>query len=132
MSNPHKGPRLVLRKPRRDKSGIITHSAVWIIRDGEHRKSTGCRPDDRESAEQQLKDYIADKQIKTATRGKRHPAAIPVADVIALYLHDLAQTHARPHETAQRGQSALGLFRHEDAIRGKWGHMPTICRPTVN
>jgi hypothetical protein len=86
-----KGPRLHLRRTRRDPTGAITHPAVWIIKDdGRHRQSTGCRADDRERAEQILAEYIAQKRLGSAPRSARDPAQIPVADVISRYLRDVA------------------------------------------
>lgn len=110
MPQIHKGPRLVLRPARRDKRGRVTHKSVWIIRDGEHRRSTRCGPDDRGRAEQALAEYIAQKRIATASKGNRHPSQIALADVLSLYLRDVAPKHARPKETAQRAKALLAFF----------------------
>jgi hypothetical protein len=111
MPQIHKGPRLALRPARRDDRGRITHKSVWVIRDGEHRRSTRCGRDDRERAEQALAEYIAYKRIAaSASKGDRHPSQIAVADVLALYLRDIAPKHARPQETAQRAKALLAFF----------------------
>ncbi len=99
-----------MRRARRDKSGRITHRAVWLIRDGRYRQGTGCGVDDREQAEQALADYIARKRIAKASAGQRAPAQIPIADVLSIYLRDVAPKHARPHETGQRAKALLAFF----------------------
>ena len=110
MRSSSKGPRLWLRKPQYDKSGKLTHHAVWLIRDGEHQESTRCGVGDRGMAERILADYITRKHIESTTRNQRHPHQIPIADVISLYLRDIAPKRARPQETAQRARALLGFF----------------------
>jgi hypothetical protein len=44
------------------------------------------------------------------SKDERDPAHIPVADVLALYARDIASSHARPRETAQRITVLLGFF----------------------
>jgi integrase len=84
---------------------------MWYIRDdGRYQKSTGCCLDDRRRAEQQLAEYIASKRIETTPRNARDPAAIPVADVIARYLRDVAARRVRPKEAAQRARALLAFF----------------------
>ncbi len=110
MSRRAKGARLWLRKPQYDKRGKLTHSAVWLIKDGEYRESTGCGEADREGAERALAEYIGRKHVAGIKTGVRAPATIPVADVIALYGRDVAPGQARPHETAQRLETLLDFF----------------------
>jgi len=110
MPEAAKGPRLWLRHERRDKSGAVTHKAVWFIRDdGRYQQSTGCGIDDRERAVQLLAEYIAQKRLDGA-RGARDPASVPVADVIARYTRDVAAKCARPKEAAQRARALLAYF----------------------
>jgi integrase len=110
MPEAAKGPRLLLRRARRDAAGAVSHSSVWIIKDdGRYRRSTGCGIDDRGRAEQLLAAYIARKRLET-TRGARDPDQIPVADVIARYVRDVAAGQARPKETAQRARALLAFF----------------------
>ena len=54
--------------------------------------------------------YIATKHVTGIRTGIRAPAAIPVADVIALYARDKAGRQARPKETAGRLEALLGFF----------------------
>ena len=110
MPRRRSAPRLWLRKAQRDRDGRLTHAAVWIVKDGKHRESTGCREEDRSGAERALADYIARKHVADTAAGVRPPAAIPVADVIALYGRDIARAHARPKETAQRLGTLLEFF----------------------
>lgn len=110
MPRRSKGPRLWLRRAQRAKSGKITHAAVWIIKDGQHRQSTGCGIEDRRGAERALADYITSKHVAGIKTGIRSPAAVPVADVLALYGRDIAAGHARPKETAQRLSRLLSFF----------------------
>jgi hypothetical protein len=111
MPEAAKGPRLVLRRARRDAKGAVTHAAVWYIKDdGRYRKSTGCGIDDRGRAEQLLAEYIARKRLEATPQGSRDPDQIPVADVLARYLRDVAATRARPQEAAQRARALLAFF----------------------
>jgi len=48
-----------------------------------------------------LGEYLADKYKPSRTRG-RHPTEILIADVLAIYLTDIAPHHAREDETKQR------------------------------
>jgi integrase len=97
-----KGPRLWLRPARRDKRGRVTHPAVYVIRDGSYQRSTGCGGADLRQAEAALREYLAEKHIAATTKSTRHPARIPIVDVLALYARNIAPKHSRPHETQQR------------------------------
>jgi integrase len=110
MPRRSKGARLWLRNAQYDRDGNLTHAAVWLIKDGEHRESTGCGLDDHKQAEKRLAEYIGRKHLNEAETGIRPPAAIPVADVLALYGRDIAPKHSRPKETAQRIKALLSFF----------------------
>ena len=110
MPRPSRGPRLWLRKAQYDRKGNLTHAAIWHIKDGEHRESTGYRAGDRGGAEKALGDYIARKHLAQAETGLRPPASIPVADILALYARDVAPKHARPPETGRRITALLKFF----------------------
>jgi integrase len=102
MSGHSKGPRLWLRRERRDRAGTVRRAA-WIIRDGRHDEATGCPAHDTIGAECALARYLATKHAKAASsRRNRHPDSVPIADVLNLYARDMAPGHARPHETATR------------------------------
>lgn len=104
------GPRLWERPGRRAGDGRITHRPVWLIVDGRHNESTGCRLDDRAGAEKALAEYIARKHVARARGGERHPHEIPVADALALYAADIVPRLARPAECAARIERLLAFF----------------------
>ena len=113
MSRPSKGARLIAQKERRGPDGSLLERAVWIIRDGAVKRSTGVGvTDDRRAppdAEQALSRYLAEKH--TAPRdGYRPLAEIPVADVIAIYVADCAARQARPKEVGQRAKALLAFW----------------------
>jgi integrase len=110
MPRRSKGARLWLRKAQYDRRGRLTHVAIWHIKDGKHRESTGCSVDDRRGAEKALGDYITRKHLAQVETGLRPPATIPVGDVLALYGRDVAPRHARPSETGQRITALLTFF----------------------
>jgi integrase len=101
MPRPGKGARLWLRPEDRNPDGTLRKRAVWVIRDGPRRISTGCPAEDRAGAEQALGAYLAGKYEPDRVRG-RHPSEILIADVLAIYLTDVAPRHARDDETRQR------------------------------
>jgi hypothetical protein len=103
-------PRLWLRKAQYDRAGRLTHAAVWIIKDGNHRESTGCCQQDDRGAAAALATYISTKHIAGIKTGIRAPAAVPVADVISLYVRDKAKRQARPKETAARLDELVDFF----------------------
>jgi integrase len=110
MPRRSKGPRLWLRNAQYDRHGKLSHAAVWLIKDGEYRESTGCRLDDCRRAEAALASYISCKHLADAQAGVRPPAQIPVADVLGLYGRDVGSKHSRPRETGQRIAALIGFF----------------------
>jgi len=101
MPRPAKGARLWLRPEERNSDGTLRKRAVWVIRDGPRKISTGCAATDRDGAERALGEHLANKYQPNRRRG-RHPSEILIADVLAIYLADVAPRHAREHETKQR------------------------------
>ena len=101
MPRPAKGARLWLRPEERNSDGTLRKRAVWVIRDGPRKISTGCVAKDRAGGERVLGEHLADKYQPNRTRG-RHPSEILIADVLAIYLTDVAPRHAREAETKQR------------------------------
>jgi len=85
-----KGPRLYLRKGRRDSRTGKPLPDVWVIRDGAREVGTGCCPGELPAAERALGAYLATKfqapQLKADSR--RDPAQVLVAEVVALYSQD--------------------------------------------
>jgi integrase len=101
MPRPAKGIRLWLRPEERNADGTLRKRAVWVIRDGPRKISTGCAAEDRACAERTVGEYLANKYQPNRARG-RHPSEILIADVLAIYLTDVAPRHAREAETKQR------------------------------
>jgi integrase len=101
MPRPGKGARLWLRPEDHNEDGTLRKRAVWVIRDGPRKISTGCPAEDRTRAERALGTYLAGKYEPNRGRG-RHPSEILIADVLAIYLTDVAPRHAREEETKQR------------------------------
>jgi integrase len=101
MPRPGKSARLWLRPEDRNPDGTLRKRAVWVIRDGPRKVSTGCPAENRAGAEQALGSYLSGKYTPDRGRG-RHPSEILIADVLAIYLTDVAPRHAREEETKQR------------------------------
>jgi integrase len=100
MPRSSKGARLYLEGAVY-QGGKLRKRASWIIRDGTRRIRTGCAAQDRDDAERALGEYIASKYRPDRKR-HRHPAEILIADVLNIYLQDVAPEHRRPDETKQR------------------------------
>lgn len=83
MPRQAKGPRLYLRSGRIDAKTGKPVPDRWFIRDGSREISTGCSPERMGEAERALAEYIAGKWERPA--GESNPAAVLVADVLALY-----------------------------------------------
>src|SRR5712671_4567281 len=98
MPRPAKGVRLWLRPEERNADGTLRKRAVWVIRDGPRKISTGCAPKDRAGAERALGEHLGNKYQPNRARG-RHPCQILIADVLAIYLKDVTARHAREVET---------------------------------
>lgn len=105
-----KGPRLWLRKARRDRSGRITRQAVWLIRDGGNDKSTGCGPDDLAGAASALTEYLNGKRSDEIAKNERDPSKIPIAAVIDFYSKTEVAAQARSHEVTARFERLLEFF----------------------
>lgn len=108
MPRRSKGPRLYLQPARKRDDGTIER-AVWVIRDGDIKRSTGAGARELAKAETALADYILSKS-KTPRVSNRDPAQVRIADVIAIYSDDVAAKHARPRETAARLGRLLDHF----------------------
>lgn len=108
MPRRSKGPRLWLQPERRRDDGS-SESAVWLIRDGATKRSTGASPRELAKAETALAEYILGKS-RAPRVSNRDPAQVRVADVITIYSDDVASKHARPRETAARLDHLLDYF----------------------
>lgn len=108
MPRRSKGPRLWLQPERKRDDGTLER-AVWVIRDGATKRSTGAGARQLAKAEAAFADYILAKS-KISRVSNRDPAQVRVADVIAIYTDDVAGKHARPLETAARLGKLLDHF----------------------
>jgi len=102
MPRQGKGPRLYLEKRSRRR-------AIYCIRHGRLKLSTGFGQSAIAEAEKALADYLIDYHQPVRVR-ERDPAVIKVADVISIYADDVATKHARPKETAGRLEQLLQFF----------------------
>src|SRR5262249_45802394 len=98
MPRRSKGPRLWLQPARMDQAGKIIERAVFVIRDGSRKRSTGCGPREIKQAEERFRHYLNAKP--TERLGNRDSSVILIADVVAIYSEDVVPKHARPKETA--------------------------------
>lgn len=77
--------------------------AVWIIKDGKRRISTGCGIDDPEGASRALARYLAAEHARrSATLRNRSIDAVPVADVVLAYWSSRKDSVALPEELQSR------------------------------
>lgn len=124
MGRRAKEARLWLRKETTEGDRI--RAAEYIIRDGRIFRRTGCGPDDRSEAEKQFQQYLAEKHAAEGLRREGDPAEIPIADVISLYLQDIAPGHARPEETAQRAEKLLDFWAAPEIVHT---HLKQMHKP---
>lgn len=118
MARPRKSAHLILRRARKDKQGRITHKAVYLIKDGDGQHSTGCGADDLAGAEKALHDYLVRKhaaEIKTGPPSKTPAHEMPVADVIAAYMLDVAPRYA------EKPKQRRDFARRMEALLDSWG-----------
>ena len=117
MPRQSRGPYLWLR-PARQREDKGAERAVWVIKDAGHQQSTGFSIGARREAEAALADYIASKYAPA--RRERDITEIPIADVISVYLADVAPNQARPEKAAERCGRLLQFFgeRTLDSVTG--------------
>lgn len=112
MPRDAKGPRLWRQPGTRGKDGSV-RAAVWVIRDGPAKRSTGVRALGRGSPPREALDalaaYIAARHAPARERGRRADAVL-IADVLNIYTTDVVSRHARPKEAALRIRALLGFW----------------------
>lgn len=108
MPRHSKGPRLWLQPARRRDDGS-RERAIWVIRDGTAKRSTGAGARELAKAETALADYILSKS-KVSRVSNRDPSQVKVADVITIYSDEVAPKAARPLEVAARLDRLLDHF----------------------
>jgi hypothetical protein len=115
MPRRSKGARLWLEPQRRDKRGRVIRRAVFVIRDGSIKRSTGFGKTEIEKAQRALADYQIAKYSAPRVHD-RDPGSVKIADVISIYADDVAPRHTRPKETAGRLERLLEFFGNESLI----------------
>jgi hypothetical protein len=113
MPQRSKGPRLWLQPARRGKDGRVITKAVWVVRDGDIKISTGAGEHDVAAAEQALHQYLIAKHRRGVRINGRDPASVHVADVIEIYATDIAPKHMNPAATGARLYRLLEFFEHK-------------------
>ncbi|HXW70223.1 MAG TPA: site-specific integrase [Methylocella sp.] len=108
MPRAAKGAYLWLRPAERDEDGRVFKSARWIIKDGGRQFGTGCGAGDREAAERKLAAHIVAKH--QPKRHERPISEILIADVINIYLVDVAPRQSRPEKAAERAERLIEFF----------------------
>lgn len=103
MPRSKKSARLWLKPASQDRD------AIWHIKDGTTRVSTGFREDEIASAEKALLEYIKGKH-EPASQSCRPAHAAPVADVIGLYLEEVVPKMTRPQKAAERAARLLEFW----------------------
>ena len=104
-----KGPRLWLQPAREARNGRTAEAAVWVIRDGSRKRSTGLGAEQHTEAQRALAEYII-AQHNPASGRDLSPAEVSVADAISLYAREVAGNHARPREVAAQLERLLDHF----------------------
>jgi integrase len=104
-------PRLWLRPARYDTAGKVTHAEAWLILD--HGRQIGTSATTADEAERALSRYLTQKHSTRIAHGKRDIDQIPVADVLNVYVTDVAPKHSRPYATALRAERLLNFFDHK-------------------
>lgn len=104
MPRRSKPARLWLQPPRRAADGRILELAVWCIRDGATKRSTGCREAEREQAEVGLAAYIAERY--RPIRDHR-PEKVLVSDAISFYVTEIAPSHLSSTTTSYAADRLL-------------------------
>lgn len=101
MSRKRKPARLWLRPAEYVADGKLRKQAVWCIKDGERRVSTGLGEADPRAAEEALGLYLASRHAPEQ-HGPLRASEIPVADVANVYLRDVAPGLTSRMNVAQR------------------------------
>jgi hypothetical protein len=86
-----------LRPQRVDGNGKITHSATWIIRDGEYQQATGCGEYERAEAENQFQKFLETKAPEDITsyvyfltaKAPNFPIKIGITTAVAGRFHQI-------------------------------------------
>lgn len=133
MPRTSKGPRLVWRDKSWKKDGTLRNRAGWFIRDGSTFISAGGGEKGRPGIENEkaLAAYIANKYQPAREYGRSSDDVL-IADVINVYLNEVAPKHAAPEQTAARLDKILDFFGEKtlSVINGKLCRNYVASRPS--
>lgn len=113
MSRPAKGPRLYAQPDRFYANGKLHAQAVWVIRDGSKKISTGIGVGDGSEPPPEALEALGQYLItRHEPARERHlsAATVLIADVISIYLRDKADGQARPKTVASRAEKLLEFW----------------------
>ena len=113
MPRRNKGPRLWLEPARRDTKGRLVRRAVYVIRDGSIKRSTGFGEGQVEEAQRALAEYHV-ARYSAPRDAHRDAGSVKIADVISIYAEDIAVKHSRPRETGARLDRLLTFFGNQN------------------
>lgn len=109
MPRKRKPPHLFVRTERRQNGET---QRVWIIKDGELQRRTGCTEDEIGKAEKCLAEYIAEKYRPKRENAKS--SEISIADILNIYLDFKLAKSPRPRE----------LIASIGRLNDYWGEKP--------
>ena len=102
MSRERKPARLWLEPEKHYGDGRLKQHAVWVIRDGAVRRSTGRGARERAAAEDVLRDYLAERHAAAEPVADKSAVETAVVDVLRHYANEHGQKVARPEELSFR------------------------------
>lgn len=112
MPRQRKPARIELEKARY-RDGKLHQSAVWVIRDGSTKRSTGCSPDDVAGAQEALRVYLGEQHAKLKPEKGAPASEVMIADALRLYWErkgDGPKAVANPTELAGRIRKLLEFW----------------------
>lgn len=105
-----KGPRLWLQPERFDERRGMRNEAVWVIRDGSRKISTGCGAGALQDAEAALSRYLVAKHDPAAAARAQSDDPL-IADILSMYLDHKAEAQKRPAEVRARVARLLAWWQ---------------------
>lgn len=117
MPRQAKGPRLYLKRARRDAEGRLTHAPRWVIRDGSLEVGTGALQHDLATAETALGEYVRSKYDPStgSDNGEKNPF---VLDICSHYIAEKLEPNPKVSDRALREAKAR-LARITDFFDGR-------------
>ena len=125
------GARLWLQPAYRRPDGH-TEPAVWCIKDGRHKHSTGygladCRSADHPALQDALATYLGER-TQPSRQSNRSADQVAVGDVIAIYLADKVDEHGAPQGDGAAVQTPCRMVGGQDACPGERCDLSSLCQ----